>query len=536
MVFYRFVLHILTKCQPLKIAVHCMYRLTPLTPFSYKCPIPTDILNFSIRHIIIVGVLLPKDPRIKRNMLGIELALKLCIQAEWAAAADIVSTLKQSKAICDSRPLVRGIRRPMMIVPCGGTRMQLLTQISQIRFSVYPPSSSSGKQRNVVEGMMIPISSSRKALFQSVYDKRKRDEYLEEWTSTPGNGTTMTSEEIDRHRKIRFVERMSNVITETKDERELFGNMNVDCLNDEEIDSLLGRVLMRFVEVSIERSTNEDELCNELNACEYSGLTLLHHAAFYNFEALATLLLNRGADPDVTSIAGRLTPLHFAASAGHKDIVEMLLRNGCNAFPIDSDNLSPADYAMRGGHEEIAKILDFHVQQSSLARPRPATKTRAVASTGAIDEVLQSAFKELSLKDKLGLNLFVDRSKVTSNARYSIMNDAELSEGEMIIDEDNLEDTFAFISIEDRKKLQMAMSLVNEMDLEELNLRARHQDVSRYLRQSNYEAIKSASKALEKANKKESDILKSVQYTDDPSKLQLSRALAMLVLRKNLPS
>jgi len=42
---------------------------------------------------------------------------------------------------------------------------------------------------------------------------------------------------------------------------------------------------------------------------------------------------------------------------------------------------------------------------------------------------------------------------------------------------------------------------------------------------------------LDKANRKESDILKNAsQKSDDPSKMQLSRALAMLVLRKNLPA
>ncbi len=71
------------------------------------------------------------------------------------------------------------------------------------------------------------------------------------------------------------------------------------------------------------------------------------------------------------------------------------------------------------------------------------------------------------------------------------------------------------------------MSLVSEMDLKEMNHKVEHQDVRQYLRQRNFEAI---------AKKKESDMLRNVSQTttDDPSKMQLSRALAMLVLRKNL--
>lgn len=50
------------------------------------------------------------------------------------------------------------------------------------------------------------------------------------------------------------------------------------------------------------------------------------------------------------------------------------------------------------------------------------------------------------------------------------------------------------------------------------------------------QAITATKEALDKANKKESDILtEASQASKDPSKLQLSRALAMLVLRKNLP-
>ena len=51
------------------------------------------------------------------------------------------------------------------------------------------------------------------------------------------------------------------------------------------------------------------------------------------------------------------------------------------------------------------------------------------------------------------------------------------------------------------------------------------------------QAINAASQAIDKARKKESNILKNAsENTVDPSKMQLSRALAMLVLRKNLPS
>jgi len=524
-------------------------KLTQLTPYSYKCPIPADINESSSLHIIVVGVLLPKDYRHKVSMIGIELALKLSIQAEWAAAADIVLALKRSKVIEDIRPFVSGLRRPLLVVPCGGTRMQLLSQISKTEFTLYPNfnrgSSTSKGISSSLNSKRTVASQDRKrtASEQSSDEKKKRDEYMQEWATVPCNDPTMTSDEVDRHRKIRFVERMTNAITGANEISNdgAFDGSTVDSMSDEEIDNLLGEVLMRFVEISIESSTDSDKLRDEINYCGYSGLALLHHAAFYNYAGLVALLLSHNANPDVVSSAGKLTPLHFAAFAGHKDIVHLLLRNGCNPVSIDADNLTPADHAIRAGYPELARDLDAHIQQSGVSKPN-VTPPGAFSAT-SIDIVLQSAFKELSLKDKLGLNLFVNRTMSSGDDSANVPmqsvhggTDTAPPESEMMTDVDDGLENFAFISEEDRIKLRAAMSLANEMDLDEMNRVARHQDVCRFLRQSNYEAIKAASKALEKSKKKESDILKSLKNPEDPSKLQLSRALAMLVLRKNLPS
>jgi len=54
-------------------------------------------------------------------------------------------------------------------------------------------------------------------------------------------------------------------------------------------------------------------------------------------------------------------------------------------------------------------------------------------------------------------------------------------ESEMMTDVDDGLENFAFISEEDRIKLRAAMSLANEMDLDEMNRVARHQDVCRFL-------------------------------------------------------
>lgn len=543
-------------------------HMTPLTPFSYKVKMPTDIPNYSVRHIIIIGVLLPKDHRVKRNLRGIELALKLTLQTEWSAAADLVGAYdyaQQSKNKGgSSTPLVKGIKRPIFIAPCGGNRMQLLSQISKTRFTMYPASSlpqalsnamSSAAAPNFVQRVALRSNETNDGVVKSVESKRKRENFFEEWASTPGIDASMTTAEVDRNRKVRFVERISTAITKNKNEPAVLtqahlsvgssfsqngettlDGVNVEDMPEEEIDGLLGRVLIRYVEVCINRSETQEELLGEINWSGYSGLSLLHHASIYNFMALTMLLLNNGANTNILSAEGDLTPLHFAAAAGHEDVVEVLIRHGCNPIPTDAIGETPADHARRAGHVGVTALLSAYMEQAGIKQGEDNNMDTGAKHWTTTDMFLQSAFRELSLRDKLGLNLFVDRSKAAPLAFVRKSSAHMIMDGD--VDGENLDNkAFNFISETDRVRLREAMSLASEMDLKEMNLKAEHQDVRRYLRQSNYEAISAASEALDKANRKESDILKNAsQKSDDPSKMQLSRALAMLVLRKNLPA
>ena len=133
----------------------------------------------------------------------------------------------------------------------------------------------------------------------------------------------MTTAEVDRNRKVRFVERMSNAITDTKGESDVLLNSNLSVgreketkldgvsvvdMPEEEVDDLLSRVLMRYITVCIDRCATKEELLKEINSSGCAGLSLLHHACFYNFMALVTLLLENGADVNILSAEGDLTP------------------------------------------------------------------------------------------------------------------------------------------------------------------------------------------------------------------------------------
>lgn len=179
--------------------------------------------------------------------------------------------------------------------------------------------------------------------------------------------------------------------------------------------------------------------------------------------------------------------VHFAAAAGNKDVVDILIRNKCNPSALDANGETPADHARKAGHTEIATELGLYNERAGIISRGESNEMETTSENNptTTDICLQSAFKELSLKDKLGLNLFVDRSRaapmafVRKTTSPSMMTDGDV---------EDLENTaFSFISEEDRAKLREAMSLASEMDLKEMNLRAEDQDVRQYLRRSNYE-------------------------------------------------
>ena len=73
--------------------------------------------------------------------------------------------------------------------------------------------------------------------------------------------------------------------------------------------------------------------------------------------------LDAGADPNLKNSKGA-TPLHYAASAGHNDIVELLIERGANVNATDSGKGgTPLDYACWGDQEEVIETLNAHNAQ-----------------------------------------------------------------------------------------------------------------------------------------------------------------------------
>ena len=90
------------------------------------------------------------------------------------------------------------------------------------------------------------------------------------------------------------------------------------------------------------------------------GNTALMGTAFKGYEAIADLLLNRGADPNATNNAGQ-TELMMASLFGHQTIVDRLLLSGANKDMIDAVGNSALSVAQdQGNTKMIAHLIGVH--------------------------------------------------------------------------------------------------------------------------------------------------------------------------------
>jgi ankyrin repeat protein len=87
------------------------------------------------------------------------------------------------------------------------------------------------------------------------------------------------------------------------------------------------------------------------------GLTPLMRAAARGDLAQVNTLLAKGADPNATTAAQRVTALMCAAYFGHAPVIKALLGKGAKLELKDAQGAAAVDWAALAGHTELEKML-----------------------------------------------------------------------------------------------------------------------------------------------------------------------------------
>lgn len=94
----------------------------------------------------------------------------------------------------------------------------------------------------------------------------------------------------------------------------------------------------------------------------FGYLTPLHYAAEAGHADTVKFLLQQGADPRCVDATG-WTPVHWACRSGRKTVLDILLAWGGSVEDRDFRSLTPLDVASLFGHVALAKLLDAQMPE-----------------------------------------------------------------------------------------------------------------------------------------------------------------------------
>ena len=116
-----------------------------------------------------------------------------------------------------------------------------------------------------------------------------------------------------------------------------------------ELDQVLKYIERRVIYEGLKRDGDLDKF----------DLAPLHFAALNNQKAAAALLIEKGADLNITDKHGN-TPLHLAAQNGAVASASLLIEKGAKMETRNKENRTSRDLAEKYGHQHIVELLKKH--------------------------------------------------------------------------------------------------------------------------------------------------------------------------------
>ncbi|CAL1292895.1 unnamed protein product [Larinioides sclopetarius] len=95
-----------------------------------------------------------------------------------------------------------------------------------------------------------------------------------------------------------------------------------------------------------------------VDCIDADGMTPLQHAAYKGCYKLCKLLLDCGADVNLTKHVSRYSALTFAGLSGKADVVRLLLEHGASTTSVNSINKTAAQMAAFVGNHHIVSIIN----------------------------------------------------------------------------------------------------------------------------------------------------------------------------------
>mmetsp|Transcript_62261 Transcript_62261/g.72817 ORF Transcript_62261/g.72817 Transcript_62261/m.72817 type:complete len:402 (-) Transcript_62261:55-1260(-) len=355
----------------------------------------------------------------------------------------------------------------------------------------------------------------------------------------------------------------------------------LEAMSSDELGKYLDRLLVNFIISLAESSKDGDSgLQGELNFSDASGFTLLHYACLYDIEGILPILLSRGADLNKPSKRGKLSPLHLACGAGHIKIVKILVSHGVMMQVRDAYGKTPYDHAVQSGNTKVAELVRF--KDNPRSKPEvilPVTKevddeeeenslhddvqgelddislipTEAIEKSVFFEDsvgtklLMATAFNHLTLKDKLAFNMLVRKQKSShmGNKKSRASRDRAISmstsSAQSAIPLDHtIEHVEHVVGVQEKKKLDIALSLMNKEELAELEKDVGKSDIRNWLIQRNYELLQEANHSIQQKsdgtltldNKNDMNTKDAADVS--PKHGKLSQALAAMAIRKGL--